>query len=138
MNKFNLIIWALLFALLLCFSACSSKKNSTKDVGIKTITIEIDGEDQRTFSQLVDSISFIALETNPESLIGAISELKILNSKAYVLDKRKSNCLFVFDINGRYLFKIDESGKGPGEFVEASGFCVTKNQEIVINDHSGK
>lgn len=138
MNKFNLIIRVLLFALLLCFSACSSKENSTKDGGIITISIEIDGEDQRTFSQLVDSISFIALETNPESLIGLISELKILDSRAYVLDKRKSNCLFVFDINGRFLFKIDKKGKGPGEYVEASSFCVTENQEIIINDFSGK
>lgn len=138
MNKFNLIIRVLILALLLCFSACSSKENSTKDVGIKTITIEIDGEDQRTFSQLVDSMSFIALETKEASLIGRITKLRFKDSRIYILDKRKSNCLFVFDSTGRYLFKIDEAGKGPGEYVEASGFCITENQDIVLNDFSGK
>ncbi len=124
MKKFNLIIRVLIFAFVLCFSACSSRDSSTKDLGIKTITVKTDSEDKRTFSQIVDSISFIALETKEASLIGRITKLRFKDSRIYILDKRKSNCLFVFDNTGRYLFKIDDSGKGPGEFVEASGVCV--------------
>ena len=138
MRKFNLIIRVLLFAILLCSSACTSKESYNKDAGFKTISVQTDREDQRTFSQLVDSISFIALETKEASLIGRITKLRFHDSRIYILDKYKSNCLFVFDSTGHYLFKINESGKGPGEYVEASGFCVTENQEIVINDHSGK
>jgi len=128
----------MIIGVLMLISACSSKENSPESVDIKTIPIVVGSEDQRTFSQLVDSISFITLETTKQSLIGRINKLRIKDSRIYVLDKRQSNCLFVFDTDGRFLFKIDESGKGPGEFVEASGFCITEDQEIVINDFSGK
>lgn len=133
MKSMHLIIGVIMF-----FSACSSKENSTGDISIKTIPIATSSEDKQTFSQLVDSISFVALETTNQSLIGRITKLRFKDSRIYVLDKHQSNCLFVFGTDGHYLFKIDESGKGPGEFIEASGFCITEDHEIIINDFSGK
>lgn len=75
-------------------------------------------------SDISDSIEYIALETNPESLIVLIQGLIYFENKFYVLDFQGK--VLVFDKLGKFLFKIGAKGEGPGEFNNLSSFTIDK------------
>lgn len=66
----------------------------------------------------IDSITFIPLETTDKSLIGKVSEIKIIDEKIYVCDNMQSQTIFVFDKKGHYLHKIGQIGHGKQEFLQ--------------------
>ncbi|QZE15549.1 6-bladed beta-propeller [Halosquirtibacter laminarini] len=85
-------------------------------------------------SSIVDSIYAVPLETNKKCLIGAVSDIRIHNDLIYVIDKRVSQAIFVFDMKGRFLNRIGKKGRGPGEYTKLSGVHVDKcNNEILIS-----
>ncbi|QZT36329.1 6-bladed beta-propeller [Halosquirtibacter xylanolyticus] len=85
-------------------------------------------------SSIVDSVYAIPLETNKECLIGAVSDIRIHNDLIYVIDKRVSDAIFVFDMKGRFLNRIGKKGRGPGEYTKLSEVQVDKcNNEILIS-----
>lgn len=135
MKTINLII---VMGIIIALFGCKNKENLGYDNDLQIISIDPQNEEKKTFSQIVDTICFIPLETKPDVLIGRISKMRIYGSKIYILDKSVEECLFVFDITGTFLFKINKTGKGPGEFIKFSGFCVTEKDEIVVSDFSGK
>lgn len=138
MKTTNHFIAISLFCFLLSFSGCNSKEKPIENDSLQIISIDPQDEEKKTLSQIADTIIFIPLETKPNALIGRISKMRIYGSKIYILDKSVGECLFVFDITGTFLFKINKTGKGPGEFIKFSGFCVTEKDEIVVSDFSGK
>lgn len=88
---------------------------------------------------IVDSISLLPLQTTDQALIGGIDKIAFIGGQFYILDKRKSKSLFVFDSNGNFIRTIGVAGRGPGEFIEPSDFTVSiLRNEIVIFDHFGR
>lgn len=83
--------------------------------GQKEITIRIDPSTARggTASQIFESIDFIPLETNKESLFGTINQLEIADSLIFILDI-SSRSLYIFRKDGTFKIKI-KSG-GPDKF----------------------
>jgi hypothetical protein len=70
----------------------------------------------------------IPLETGDDVLIRGISQLVLHQDRYYALDK--TQCIvFVFDLQGKYLFKINKRVQGPGEYA----FAV----DIHINPFTG-
>ena len=67
-------------------------------------------------SELFDSVFIVPLETKNSCFLGKIDKIEIFNNKIYVLDQEISCCLFVFDLNGKFLFKVGQKGRGPGEY----------------------
>jgi hypothetical protein len=43
-----------------------------------------------------------------------------------------SNALFVFDINGNFLYKIKRVGKGPGEYTELNDFVLYQDKILLL------
>ena len=66
----------------------------------------------------IDSITLLPLETTDKSLIGRISEIKIIDEKIYVCDNMQSQTIFVFDKKGHYLHKIGQIGHGKQEYLQ--------------------
>lgn len=66
-------------------------------------------------NHLIDSLRYIKLELTDESLIGEITKLEIFEDRIYILDYN-TKALFVFSIEGEYLFKIHQLGNGSGEY----------------------
>ncbi|WP_160150072.1 6-bladed beta-propeller [Parabacteroides sp. Marseille-P3160] len=82
----------------------------------------------------IDSIKYVTLELTDESIIGNIQKLIVYNDRIYILDTQSSS-LFVFDIKGKYLFKIDKIGSGPGEYTQLDFFDIDyKNNHIILTD----
>ena len=132
------IIYLLVIFLLTGCNHNRSKKNVS--IGIqfapeKIKTIKVNSPKKlwpTNLDQYVFNIEYIELETNKESIIGAISEVIYYDSHYYILDKITSS-IFVFNNIGKYVLKINNIGKGNGEFNKLSGFNIDKiNQQIVV------
>ncbi|MDR1154274.1 MAG: 6-bladed beta-propeller [Bacteroidales bacterium] len=84
------------------------------------------------------NVRYCPLETNRNCLIGHIDKALVRNNRIYVADFNKAIALFVFDMDGRFLFKIARMGKGPGEYLSFRDFDIHDNGEIYMFDHFGK
>ncbi|HEX3006863.1 MAG TPA: 6-bladed beta-propeller [Bacteroidales bacterium] len=86
-------------------------------------------------SDLVDSITYIVPETKRESLIKNISSLsqqeRIQFSGNYIFIASGQE-LFQFERNGKFVRKIGQNGKGPGEYVLRLFETDEANQKVYI------
>lgn len=80
-------------------------------------------------SELVDSLSYIQLETSEECMMGGAARYRTLVTPLglvfYCFDWKKEPLLFSYE--GDFIGKIGRIGKGPGEFVTPR--CVTYDKE---------
>lgn len=127
---------------LLCYTVLMSCDNSQNYEGttpnIDLIDVnpdELTVENSIRYSSFFSGINLIPLETKKECLIGRIDELKIVNDTIYVLDSRIAKSLFLFNIDGQFIRKIGNTGKGPGEYVSPMSFTVDMdNRQIQLLD----
>lgn len=82
------------------------------------------------YTNLIDSIEVIKLETNGNSLIGSIRKIEFHDDKFYV--STDTQILLIFGRNGNYINKLSKKGKGPGEYLEMRDFSVDKDGSIKI------
>lgn len=128
--------------LLMLFSAfvfvgCNSSPSRTAlidDSNVIAVKIEKIEEKPVVISNFIDSVEFVILETVPESLIADIGQVMLVDSLIVVTDK-KIACLFFFDHNGKYLYKINRKGRGPGEYLDITkALWDEKKRELIIWD----
>jgi hypothetical protein len=86
-------------------------------------------------SSVIQSITYIPLETNDNCLIGNIEKVFYRNNRFYAIDKNVTKSIFVFDAGGKFLWKIDKRGKGPGEYTELLDFDVDSIGNIYLLDN---
>jgi hypothetical protein len=104
------------------FIGCNRSSNVVCVDDSNAIVAEISQIEERPvdISEFVDSVTFVTLETVPESLVAQIDQVMFVDSMI-VLTDTKIGSLFFFDRNGKYLRKINRRGRGPGEY-----FDITK------------
>ncbi|CEN51539.1 6-bladed beta-propeller [Capnocytophaga canis] len=77
----------------------------------------------------------IPLESTEHSLLGNIDKMLIKNNHMYILDKEIAEAIFVFDEKGKFIYKIDRSGQGPGEYSSLDDFTIDeKTGSLLILD----
>jgi hypothetical protein len=108
------------------FFSCSEKKITFQE------TREIDLSSLQMVSEnlFFDKLELIPLETTSQSLIRRIDKIEVSNGMYYILDYRRS-CVLAFDMNGKFLFVIDEKGKAPGQYLTVSDFSYNKNTDKI-------
>ncbi|MCD8165906.1 MAG: 6-bladed beta-propeller, partial [Bacteroides sp.] len=90
------------------------------------------------YSEFVDSITYIPLETNEECLIGKVKDIRITDSAIFILDE-KLNRICMFDKAGQYIGKLDKEGNGPGEYGVLRQFYVHERKDrIYLNDYGAR
>jgi hypothetical protein len=93
------------------------------------IRVDFNRHDAPSVFDYFQSIELIPLETRNESLIGQIRKILYYNDRYYTQD-RQQHIVHVFDKNGKFLFKIDKRGQGPGEYPFLD--------DIYINPYTGR
>ncbi|MBN2863722.1 MAG: 6-bladed beta-propeller [Bacteroidales bacterium] len=117
----------LILLVLLCYS-CSNEKNSA------VITIDVmssSGPEIENLSEIASDVKYIPLETHPEALMRGINYLKTGNEKFYINTVMEILC---FDRSGKFLYKLDQKGRGPDEYLYLSDYDINpeKNQLLVL------
>ena len=129
--------------LLLILIVCGCKSNSTDCTEYKNcktfeISFKKDYKEKIYLSEMLDSEEFIQLETLDECLISDINKLIAINNKYYIYD-RVEDVIFIFSKDGKFLNKISEKGRGPGQYISIACFDVNpKTNEINILDLNSK
>lgn len=112
---------------------CNSNKPDIQNNNLITIEIDHKKNEPLLLSSIVDSISFIKLETKNNEIISSPTKVQLFKNKIYILD-RERNSIFIFNKSGDYLQKIQNTGKGPGEYLQLVDFEIN-NQGIYLLDY---
>lgn len=89
-------------------------------------------------SALVDSLTYIPLETPDDALIGSIEAIYEWNGRFYIWD-RQSNAVFIFSNQGKFIKKLANQGRGPKEYLRfCSLYLDPRNGHIYIHSDSSE
>jgi hypothetical protein len=110
-----------------------------RDAGIagegRIISIDqFDRDASFKLSSVVDSISYVVLETNEESLLGNVTKIVHRNHAFFIGNADESNAVLVFSETGKFLRKLYSVGQGPGEYLTIDDFCVSNDGAVSILD----
>jgi hypothetical protein len=89
----------------------------------EAIFVDMDQPDKASLFDYFSSIEIIPLETLPDVLIAGVGKMIVHQDMYYTLDPTQS-IISVFDQTGKFLFKIDKKGKGPGEYLFIRDFNI--------------
>lgn len=97
-----------------------------------TQIIDLERNDEVSITELIDSVSIVKLESNPECMMNFITKIIPYKNRFYIFDRRLLS-VFCFDNQGHYLFKINRFGRGPEEYVSCSSICIDKyNDQLML------
>ena len=126
----------------LCLFLICACKEEKVDYGTPLNTISFDFEkDKAEFDDLlnlIDSIQVFKLETNEDCLIGTVSKIMFDEDYLYVLDEGVSEALFKYTCSGKFVQKIGNKGRGPGEYIRPTDFFLLDNQLVLLDGYSAK
>ncbi|MEG0456489.1 MAG: 6-bladed beta-propeller, partial [Bacteroides sp.] len=126
--KFN---WFALFGIMFLCSCCVNPPNTNKT---EEATVDFGNLKPTNASSLMADYSYVALESPEGALFGNMNQIEIYNDKIYILDNNKSNALYVFTTDGKYITKLEGVGDGPGEFISPHSFWIDRSGFIFILD----
>ncbi len=137
MHKFS-VGYTILFVVLLLGYSCKHRPRVENIQSMKDVTIiKIDKPPfyfkTIKFEEYFKSWRLISLETKKESLIGNINRIIYYHNRFFIGD-RQTKSVFVFADNGKFIFKINRFGRGPGEFQGLADVTIDESsQQIVIH-----
>lgn len=134
MKQLNLFLTLSCFTLFSCGHSSNSRKvdNNTEKTVVLPYHVDLEKNLNKAKSIPLSSIGkeleYIPLETTPSSLIRKINQIFFSDSYIFISDFHK---LFQFDRNGKFIRQVGANGRGPGEYINVSGFCIDKKKEKI-------
>lgn len=117
----NYFLLFILFMNIFSTSCVNGPEKSRND--ITEININPEKSNQINIEDLIEDFEIIPLETNEESLIKQIYQIKIFDNNVYIKDVG-THSLKYFSQEGTFLSEIGHKGQGPGEFIQIDDFFV--------------
>jgi hypothetical protein len=116
--------------IIICFITygCTEKKT------VKENVINIEMPHKLVDKYFITNTNIIKLQTNDSTLLGFLMDVKISSDTIYVLDQFIKR-IYLFDMNGKNIGKIDNLGKGPNEYLRIQDFDVFKNEIYLLTDN---
>lgn len=121
------------FILFLALCSCSTENTTEQKSSFETIHIkELSDCNIVGYSDVYDSVRFIALETSKECLIGHIDILISYKDRFFILDKFISKSVMAFNAQGNFINKIGALGQGPGEFLNPAHMAIDPYKDQIL------
>ena len=108
--------------------------NQKYNFGNGVITVDFKDPQNIKSSDIITKHTYIKLETSDSSLFGSVNQIEILNDRIYILDKNKTNSIFIFSIQGEFIKRLGANGNGPGEFIAPQSFKIDPKGYIYVLD----
>ena len=84
-----------------------------------------------TLDQIGKTLKFIPLETTQEAQVGLISCISQTKDRIYVVSANPDN-VFVFSKEGKFIKKISNCGRGPGEFFSVRQLYIDEDKNLLV------
>lgn len=109
---------------------------------VSTPNISIDLEKRENsilYSQFVESLDYIELNTNDSCIVSNIENILIDGDTIFVLDKKNAGIL-IFTAEGKMINQINHYGNSPEEFINIRAFTIDPilNNLYILDTHSQK
>ncbi|PWD97725.1 6-bladed beta-propeller [Marinilabilia rubra] len=123
----------LILTIFILFFSCTKKKTNSIDYSNIKDTIEIvPNEKPIRITDLADTISYIFLEENKNSIFGNIDKMIYTKNNIIIIDKHITKSIFIFKNNGKFLNKINREGKGPGEYIRIGDVFYDNSSDLIV------
>jgi hypothetical protein len=109
--------------------SCNEKNIRNNDI----IVVDSSKAKPGFLSEIVDSISYIKLETSDSCLIGYINRIKYYDKHYYIYDHR-AKTIYIFDETGKFVKKFNKYGQGPEEYLWVNSFANDNDGLLHIHD----
>ena len=121
-------------------ASCSRSSINERELfaNADTITVDLDNPIKLELNRIIDSVSFVRLETNKNCMVGKIDEILFMDSTMIVVDQRTSRAAFVFDYDGQYISKLSNLGNGPKEYLDITYVFKMSDSVVAIQDRIKK
>lgn len=124
-------------AMILILAVSCSSEGAKSGKGIIDVESAVGKGSIVNLSEIASDIRYIPLETNAESVIGNVWNLKFSKGKIYISDNKYT--ISIFTEEGKFIKKFSRVGRGPEEYVDISTFQVNDTDGgIEILDRSGR
>ncbi|RHR82828.1 6-bladed beta-propeller [Odoribacter sp. AF15-53] len=118
------------YIIILLIISCFSCKN--KDTNIKCIHFDFDQNMKDIHSTgLLKDCKIIALETRDSVLIGRIDKAIVYKDRLYVATFGDDQSVFIFDLKGNFIHKINTVGRAPGEYLQLFDIFINKRNHTL-------
>lgn len=132
----KIVVYALLIFAATTVVSCVGSGDKEKSPDL--VKIDLDAkENVLKLSEIADTVTFVALETNEQSRFGNVDKLMIEDDKYIVVDKELSSAIFVFDLKGHFLCKIGQKGNARNEYIELTD-ATLGNGNVYVYDAKSK
>lgn len=130
-QPYKILKMKLYFIILLCvlsFYRCSNDET-------ESIMLDFDKSITRiNYSEISDSIEYINLENCDQSFLSKINQFHKHDSLLFFMDKKQKS-ITIFNDKGKFKIRINDVGKGPGEFLSITSFSIDRlNKNVCILD----
>lgn len=121
------------FLSILFISSCSDK--AAKD-GYQLIDVSDTNKEVFDWANVMRVNRIIPLEATERSLLGLAQKCLVKNNRILFLDY-KMKSIYLFDMDGRFLFSIDSQGGGAEEYIELKDAIFSNDgKKIFVLDHT--
>jgi len=122
-----------IFAMLLaCKNVGVGNRNESLDIMTTKVVLDPLKLGEISIADLIDTVWYVALETKENSVIGRIDKVLFTNDRIFISDTEITQTIFCFDYSGHFIFKIQERGRGPNQYLTLTAFDVDAEKEKVL------
>lgn len=119
-----IVAFTLCWTLLSCEHTTNmSDYESHQEIPDISIHINVSKNKVGSIYEFIDYITLTPLEKTSENLIAKSHQVHLHNEKFYILD-REQHIVLVFSNSGKFLYKIDKMGRGPGEYAQITSIQI--------------
>ena len=116
------------------YISCSGNKSSiSNDIEIINIDYKNITSEKLYIDEFVEDSKILLLEANDNCLIAEISKIIINDNRIYIVDQNLK-AIFLFDMNGKFLKKINAIGRAGNEYLGITDVEII-NEKLFIFDH---
>ncbi len=129
----------LLAFVMIIFCFCGRKSTNEKKDSNSVLIIDLLSEPEsgiKKLSEFASNIEYIPLQTAENSLMGSVRhKIEYLDKRIYIenIEGIFKSGILCFNLDGKFLFKIENTGRGPEEYTFINDFDVSPdNKNITI------
>ncbi len=121
-NNFTLMKKILIFYLfLLSFQTSFAQNSIQSDLVILDLEEAFSRREGVPLSKLLNSVEYVVLETNPQSIIGKFAQYDVTDEYIIVCDQNTTNQILLFDRKtGKFIKSVGNYGRGLQEYMRFS------------------